>query len=158
MPTPDELRAQADELDRQGYAAADAGDSERAAALFGAATGRRETAKIMEAGLPGREQGGRVEGDMFTAPTHALATSYGRAQRYDNRLAKAAARKGFTLRELSKALTGTGTSVASLSSSQRPKKDPHARPIRRSVARQIAKLIGYEATEGHYPAGILDEK
>jgi len=114
------------------------------------------------AGLPFREQAGSVEDSMFTPETHALATSYGRAKKWGNRLVKAAGHKKMTLDDLVEALKAKGvkTSKAALSASQRPKrrdgaKDASSRPIRGSVADAIAKLIDYPATERNYPAGII---
>lgn len=159
MPTSEELRRIAEEAEEEAREAQRARDHRAEALLRRIAMLAREVLEERRR-LQGREQVGSVEGDMFTAPTHALATSYGRAKASGNRLAKAAAKAGYNLEQLGEKV---GRSKAALSASQRKprkggKKDTSSRPIAASVAKAIEALIGYEATDTNYPAGIIPGK
>jgi hypothetical protein len=77
---------------------------------------------------------------------HALATSKGRSE---SALAKAANKRGMTIRALAAEL-GVRHSMLTMAAAG-------DRPIKRSIADKIADRIGFAATAAHWPGGITDD-
>lgn len=156
------LRSRAVELQAESDEALARGDAQGCARLADLAAIAEQAADLLEAGEGGtslqkRHQSGTTEGMVSAARAHISAgrSKQARGGKSAHPLIVKASAKGHTYRSLATAIkneTGRETPHSIISRAL-----SGSRPIRRSAARVIEKLTGYEASDKNWPGGWATE-